>query len=220
MAFKGHRREWAGRILWNAFGGGKIPMHWDGNWRNMMGLLPLLSCKEEFLVVHRKGVCESILQPGVGRPAGMWKAQRLGLGMEPGELAAPAFPSPGHCKVFVLLLSLSHSFILNKTCWFSVRWRGRNSPEITKWDGKTGLLPPKNEGESWGWLPEACPQVWSMPGIPPPVPNWALAITASGKLLNVVKHRRGRKKSYIKVINESKSALCQGSGSRGNLSVR
>lgn len=149
-----------------------------------------------------------------------------GLGMEPRELAARAFPPPRHCKVFVLLLSLSHSFTSNETCWFSARWRGRNGPEITNWDGKTGLhpaLPPKNEGKRGGWLPEACPQVrrgwWSVPGIPPPMPNWALAITASGKLLNVVKHRRG-KKSYIKVINERKSALCQGSGSRGNLSVR
>lgn len=51
------------------------------------------------------------------------------------------------------------------------------------------------------------------------MPNGALAITARRMLLNVVKHRRKNKKSYIKVINESKSAPCQGSGSRGNLSV-
>lgn len=121
---------------------------------------------------------QSILRPGVGRPAGMWKAQPLELGMEPRELAARAFPSPGDCKVFVLLLSLSHSFISSETYWFAVRWRGENSPAITKCccemekpgftqlcsekmkgRGESGCLKPAH-GSGGGW--------WSMPGIPPP----------------------------------------------------
>jgi len=52
--------------------------------------------------------------------------------MEPGALAAGVFPSPGDCKVFVLLLSLSHSFISSEAYWFMVRWRGKNDPAITK----------------------------------------------------------------------------------------
>lgn len=140
-----------------------------------------LFCKEEFLVVHRKGGCAhpSPEHPGVGRPAGLWKAQPLELGMEPGELAARAFPSPGDCKVFVPLLSLSHSFILNETYWFAARRRGKNNPAITKCPyeveklGFTQLCSKKKKKErgergslkaahrsGGGW--------WSVPGIPPP----------------------------------------------------
>lgn len=83
--------------------------------RNTMSLLPLLFLQRGVFGRAQKGSYvftpgQSILQPGVGRPAGMWKAQPLELGMEPRELAAPAFPSPGACKVFVLLLSPIHSF--------------------------------------------------------------------------------------------------------------
>lgn len=138
MAFKGHRREWAGKLSWNAFGGGKIPMHWDGNClEEHDGFAPtslfakrnFWSCTEREYVLTP---AQCIVQPGVGRPAGMWKAQPLELGMEPRELAAQAFPSPGDCKVFVLLLSLSHSFISSETHWFTGRWRGESSPTITK----------------------------------------------------------------------------------------
>lgn len=183
--FKGHRREWAGKLSWNAFGGGKIPMHWDGNClEEHDGFAPtslfakrnFWSCTEREYVLTP---AQCIVQPGVGRPAGMWKAQPLELGMEPRELAARAFPSPGDCKVFVLLLSLSHSFISSETHWFTGRWRGKSSLAITKCPcemeklgftqlcsekkmkgrGESGCLKPAHRSGG-GW--------WSMPGIPPP----------------------------------------------------
>lgn len=112
-------------------------MHWDGNClEEHGGFAPTSFAKRNFWsCTEREYVLApvtSILRPGLGRPAGMWKAQPLELGIEPGALAAWVFPSPGDYKVFVPLLSLSHSFTSNGTYWFTVRLRGKNNPAITK----------------------------------------------------------------------------------------
>lgn len=152
-------------------------MHWDGFApTSVFTKGNFWSCTEREYVLTP---AQSILQPGVERPAGMWKAQPLDLEMEPGELAAPAFPSPGACKVFILLLSLSHSFILNETRVGSqrggegkaalpsqgaiMRWEylasPSSAPKKTKGRGESGCLKPAHRSGG-GW--------WSMPGIPPP----------------------------------------------------
>lgn len=173
---------------------------------------------------------QSILRAGVGRPAGMWKAQPSELGIEPGALAARVFPSPEDCKVFVLLLSLSHSFISNETYWFTVRWRGKNNPAITKCRCETEKLfltqlsSKKNLREEVRAAARSLPvghegaaHWWSMPGIPPPWCRTGPGNRSQGEVAQRCETQE--EKSYIKVINESKSALCKGAGSRGNLSV-
>lgn len=115
----------------------KILMHWDGNsLEDHSWFAPTCFAKRNFWSCtereHELARVQSILRPGVGRPAGMWKAQPLELGIEPEVLAARVFPSSGDCEVFVFLLSLSHSFISSETYWFTVRLRGKNNPAITK----------------------------------------------------------------------------------------
>lgn len=118
--FKGHRREWAGNILQHVFGGGKIRMHWDGNsLEEHGGFAPVSFAKRNFLPVRRKGVCAhpGLEHPGVGRQLGCEKHIPGELGSEPEALATQVFSSPGDCKVFIFLLSLSHSLISSETYW-------------------------------------------------------------------------------------------------------
>lgn len=209
-------------------------MHWDGNClEEHGGFAPTSFAKRNFWSrTEREYVLApvtSILRPGLGRPAGMWKAQPLELGIEPGALAAWVFPSPGDCKVFVLLLSLSHSFTSNETYWFTVRLRGKNNPAITKCCceveklGFTQLCSKKWREEvrvAAQSLPaghEGAARWWSMPGIPPPWCRMGPGDRSQGEVAQCCETQE--EKSYIKVINESKSALCKGAGSRGNLSV-
>lgn len=189
--------------------------------------------KGEFLVVHRKGVCAhpSPEHPAAWSGEASWdvKGTAFGSGNGAWRASSPSISLTRGLYLFSSFLSPTHSFWTRPVLVHSEVERGKQlcHHKVPLWDGNIWLHPallPKKQRE------EVRVAAWSLPtgqegaggaclGFLHLDAKRALAIAASGKLLNVVKHRRKRKKSYIKVINESKSALCQGSGSRGNLSV-